>query len=824
MTEEEAEQKIQQFLSDVQTEQSLFENRKLRIKSNPGFPMEIQQDRYSSAVTVRVGEIDNIHYLSTIPVYVSALFSLTQGTYKQSMRASEVKSLCRGKKEIQEVKIHDQELGAPASQALPAALVFETRDTARMDDILFGDYDDEEDGSEEEDEEYGEEDGIELGELLGDTPSLVEGQEEVQDHESGSDEDDESEDGGGEDDESDDDDIEFGDLIGGGPTPRNIIGTKLRNTNYFQKRLHDRDPKLFLETDSGKFNSYSRLCLSNLRRQPVILTDAEKREIDKNHRDAYTTSLTYGSSRGKQYHYICPRYWCMSEGVPLTYADVQAGECGGEVIDFKAEEITKDGGLIYEFRARQGEHDSKDPFVPSRRKNSKGKFTESLEAFAKRSKDAADESRAGNYHWHAPGFTKDDTHPEGKCIPCCFKIPKNKESEWMKPKSSQRKRMDECEATMDTDVPADTPRILSVKTTYVMGSEKMPLSNGRWGYLPIALQSFFQYDNRQCYLPEDPKVIKPGISCILRMGVESNPSQSFVACIANLYGGLMKTHISVSDMKEVIIGAVNMEEFLGYQNGNLLSEFAGPEVAAPRQPLAGVNMEVSSQREFHSNVVSAYTNFCAFIRSDGLIDYTYLWDVICRPNSRLFADGLNLVVLDIPDDDVTANVKLICPSNHYSVEKFVVGRPTFIVFRKSGFFEPIYVYDSGTNVATRLYEHPYKGLPRQIKHVLRAVKRIYARKCAPLPSVSPDVYRFRSNLPVTVSIDALQKSGYTIRDQVLNYNSKCIGVVASKKGSVGFVPVSPSGLLTDLPFQFIDSLDDVWRDYGTTVGFLNWSS
>ena len=56
---------------------------------------------------------------------------------------------------------------------------------------------------------------------------------------------------------------------------RDITGMNLTNPNYFFKRLEERDPKLFLKKAEGKFNAYSRICASNMRKLPVILTDGE---------------------------------------------------------------------------------------------------------------------------------------------------------------------------------------------------------------------------------------------------------------------------------------------------------------------------------------------------------------------------------------------------------------------------------------------------------------------------------------------------------------------------------------------------------------------
>ena len=271
---------------------------------------------------------------------------------------------------------------------------------------------------------------------------------------------------------------------------------------------------------------------------------------------------------------------------------------------------------------------------------------------------------------------------------------------------------------------------------------------------------------------------------------------------------------------------MSLKEFSSYQNGTLVNDFSTPQNSLLAEDYTEdilyreLDMKDPAQKTYFDNVVSAYRNFCDFMRSDVDIDYTYLWDILCTPNDRLFIHGLNLIVLEIPEDDVTANVKLICPTNAYSTVNFVWERPTFIVFKKSDFFEPIFVYNSDTQEQIRLFTHPYKKEPRQIKRVLHAVKKVYARKCAPLPSLTPDVYRFKNNIPVQSAITILRKAGYGINSQVLNYNSKCIGVIADKGGKAGYIPVAPSGLMTDISFHFIDSMDEVWNNYDDTVSFL----
>ena len=44
-------------------------------------------------------------------------------------------------------------------------------------------------------------------------------------------------------------------------------------------------------------------------------------------------------------------------------------------------------------------------------------------------------------------------------------------------------------------------------------------------------------------------------------------------------------------------------------------------------------------------IVNSYENFKKYLESDMIINYTYLWDIICKSNNLLFPNGLNLVIL-----------------------------------------------------------------------------------------------------------------------------------------------------------------------------------
>jgi len=84
--------------------------------------------------------------------------------------------------------------------------------------------------------------------------------------------------------ENDDDDddmygLDTDDMYGGAPEI-NPDGFKLKNPNPFQKRIEDRDPELIKYSKGEKTNQFSRTCRGEVNRQPVMLNEEEKNQID----------------------------------------------------------------------------------------------------------------------------------------------------------------------------------------------------------------------------------------------------------------------------------------------------------------------------------------------------------------------------------------------------------------------------------------------------------------------------------------------------------------------------------------------------------------
>ena len=92
-----------------------------------------------------------------------------------------------------------------------------------------------------------------------------------------------------------------------------------------------------------------------------------------------------------------------------------------------------------------------------------------------------------------------------------------------------------------------------------------------------------------------------------------------------------------------------------------------------------------------------------YIKDDNIkIDYTYLWDFICKPDTDneagvLFETGVNLVIFNSPQNDITDKIEIICPKHTFSDEIFSEFKPTIMLYKEGFYFEPIVLYDSKKN-------------------------------------------------------------------------------------------------------------------------------
>jgi len=598
---------------------------------------------------------------------------------------------------------------------------------------------------------------------------------------------------------------------------RNIDGMKLNKPYYFQTLIEKKDPILILKEDTPQFNSYVRTCSSSMRKQPVILTDSQLEKINKEHPGFLRSEdvIKYGSDEKHQNNYICPRYWCLKTNTIVDPKDLKevVGKDGkkelihptcGKVLP-KGEKTVKPGYYIYEFyKPKPGKKDYK-------------KY---------------------------PGLIT-DSHPDGLCLPCCFDK-YNTEGRITAKKKCYGEKVEEKE---DKKTKKQQDEEDKEEDEYILGPDKFPLEPGRWGYLPAEIQTMLHEINADCQISKTNTNIKEDHPCLLRHGVEVNNKQSFVSCISdaiffgkrvvdenNALTKKVAKVLSIKQMKERIIKSLSIDTFIKYQNGNLVIDFNDPNKKIDfskyqnTKIYSKLNMENPEDKVYYTKIVSAYENFINYLNDeDAVIDHTYLWDIVSMPNKYLFPNGVNLVIFQLPNDDITNNVQLLCPTNHYSSEFYEARKPTIILMKEDGYYEPIYSYtkhNKNLNIAKE-----FKEYDPQLSKTMRAVfkeiiKPFFNLICRPLDSM-PNVYKAKRPLILYDLVQKLDKYEYKIKKLVMNFNNKVIGVIAEEPGvseRKGFIPCYPSSLdedlKKDLDFVFMTDLT-IWNTYTNTVQFLN---
>ena len=1032
LSESDARGKLASILSSLQTQQfSRIRGGNIRIKNNPGFLTKITKGAFNNIITIEIANINNVLFLPALHIYLDSIIRIYQNPGSTEIPYDKIMELCANAsaKAAAEVVLssatrQESVVGlAPQLTDEGATSIFarNAQPEAVLDEIHPSDR----------------EESIEVMQeivpVIKKTASSASGtsvaaaaaqvvfgfeaesqkEEEIDlfDLLQGGDDDDEddagdsaptSEQGGG-----------GGKGSGGGAAAAtvavavekkrgpaaaaaavagssdveedvsDITGMELANPNPFSKRIQERDPIIHLNEDVGKFNAYSRSCPWNVRRQPVILTSEEKARIDREHPNSYSHSITYGSDASKPYHYICPRYWSLKHNTSLTDEEVNSGKYG-TVIPQKAKKIPP-GANIFEFTDDKYHIDEK-----------------------------------GNYKQHYPGFLKKDAHPKGLCVPCCF-------AQWDKP--SQTARRQECqskqfeairtETTSSVLVPAEegsgnlseqssappggsadtataTPRaqprqvvvsepakINEMKDDRILSSDKFPLEDNRWGYLPFQVQKFLFSDSRNCQVSIKNTAIKKDTPCLLRRGVETNDRQSFVSAIAYYFKEstgtvattvvsrgegaavaskpyesivatieseqfvspmgsktTMKERISkkiaegiqnrvdnlkrlntepgsrpgvetqavapaaanvarggnveeeyhssedetpvamtprssgaaaaysaaaavstagtvvssyavpnIREMRNIIIQSLDIDTFITLQNGTLSDVFYNPNkeiISADKY--ARANISRTLPREAFLRICNAYENFIAYLDDDAsVIDHAYLWDIVSRPNDKLFKNGNNIILIHIPDDDITNNVQVICPTNAYSGEVFDVNRKTIIIMKRDTYYEPIYLFESKSNGKFSVlgrFAIKSKTLMPKIRHVIENIRDLYLSYCR-LNASQPREYKYKMNQPAIIIAKIVKDAGFEINAQVLNFTGKVIGLQIQqtitttkvnpssviKKSSTrtrwsGFIPTAVSAPFVNNPSHpspptILMDDDTLWTlSYRETVDFL----
>jgi hypothetical protein len=895
ITKKAAELKIANWASEIQQRANLFENKRERtIITNVGFPVIITRDATNNTVTVTINTINNIHYLKYIHIYIDSILRLFANKKSIGISAANLKSLCKGKaikmkgKEEDIVANDDKDLLDITNEN---KIVFEDDVDDFLDDLM-GDSDDSEDEISFGDEislgndiSFGDDislgNDISLGISSGDdnsskTPSPVYEQKSTDSPGS----------------EASEAEIDL--------TGLPLRGTKsiFMKNDTMKRGLQWRDPTLFIKKGKGR---YSTACGSQYEKQPIVLTTKEKKYIDEKDKSyktkSYDESITYGTGKEK-YHYICPRFWCLNdengEQRSITLKEINEGgktSCGGwDALIPKNSKKIPEGGRIYEFtdqrfhRERYDQEDTNNilvykPMYPGFQE--KTKHPDNLcipccygrpRGLSQKAKDlgwSVEEKDKKLYFKNKSGETVNKSNVprksydgtkntdymykpigegekgKGKGVGPTFDRDKkgNIKLETITgtpqirelPAGRRIATVADCNQTIKT-----SPRNTTMKMEEAPTWEVFPLKTGQLGYLPEALQKFFQYNQRP---PKGDSSLRLKIdkSVFLRKGMERSKTQSFLSCIADAYGYSAMTdddrnktvelkHTtaeSIKWIKNIIINHLTIDNFVTYQNGTLVDLFYKEgEVDTPVSKNSRMYSLSETNPGYLLKITNALTNFKAYLSNNKVeINYEYIWDIICTPQAKggIFTNGLNLFILKSPEDDITNKIEVICPTNFYGSGYFDDEREILIIYTRNGYYEPIYKYMRTDN--TNHYKiHKLLYLPTidvqapQLSRMIKHVRKKLIEDCKPMPSNAN--YKFKENISITKLLQSIQKckvSNYKIEAQILNLNTKVIGIMLKKGKSRPFmIPCRPSELQNDIPFILVDD-PAILNSFSTTL-------
>ena len=378
--------------------------------------------------------------------------------------------------------------------------------------------------------------------------------------------------------------------------------------------------------------------------------------------------------------------------------------------------------------------------------------------------DKKHKDKDGKYRFFNPGFIVDHHPNKDLCLPCCY-------AEW--DSRMHKERRDKCAGEE-----------VSKKKVYqnvaeIMGHNSI-LTEGRWGYLPISIRRFMQIK----YKEEDTFLF-------LRYGVEK---QSFVGCLADIYGKMNnKPAPSVAEMLKIIADSVSPENFKRFGKGSFTTIFGSHE------------------------------NFRKYLLDENsLLDHTYLWDIVCTPNSKLFEKGINLVIMEIVNNDITDKVDVICPLSSYVKNRFDKDRDTVFLINQGTRYEPVYLVDN-TKKAKKNPKAFFNlittaKIPNMHK-LLILLDNTLNKYCGTARKEVRE-YTFKAPMGVDELIGLIgETKGYTVEKQILNYQDRVIALlVKTPSENMIVIPCEPSEQQA-YPAEYMDN-QALWSDYQTTLDEL----
>lgn len=429
--------------------------------------------------------------------------------------------------------------------------------------------------------------------------------------------------------------------------------------------LNEMEYQRFLETYADDMNSSPPRLI--VKKYPLDPGDKERTPPREDVNLEVYTVLQYGSNPARQNYYICPKYFCLHDRIPVLEEDFEKAGSRGDP--------RKPANAC--------------PFCYG------GKITERAEAT---------KGRTVIYRKYAPntkkqhrfvGFLKDAQHPDGFEVPCCFgsvdtsdKLLSIQSSAYQHVRDFNQKLTggpggpdNSAVVTEKPTIPALVPRnsampylvsLQQLSTLYIKKREKYPLRPTQFGLLNENLDWYFK-QNSAALVNKQKQVLLENAKGFLRMGVDNtNINESLFAVLVPLF-----YKNSVSEIRGMFDQFYTPVRFISSHYGNLVNEFYDPTVV-PADPtefrkfnnrvrefafqyIYNSESDETSQIVAHNElqlrrIYIAYNNF-----KDFLTDPTKRKEL--RHLTPILAEiGLHLIVLDIDPNNPKKKPVIRCPA------------------------------------------------------------------------------------------------------------------------------------------------------------------
>ena len=192
-----------------------------------------------------------------------------------------------------------------------------------------------------------------------------------------------------------------------------------------------------------------------------------------------------------------------------------------------------------------------------------------------------------------------------------------------------------------------------------------------------------------------------------------------------------------------------------------------------------------------------------------------------EPNSKLIPNGLNMVILNISELENT--LEILCPTNPYQTNIFQPDKDTWFLLKHDEYYEPIYLYEQKGDKPhfDKLFSKvtsPVTPVDKSLHFVFNQIYNKYEKFCRPKKSL-PYNYNYdtpKSNIEIK---KICELNDIRVDKEVMNYQSKIVGLMVYIDGGSCFIPCLPS----NTEDYNIVSIEDptLWETFENTITRLS---